>query len=696
MESDYNLESIREISESQLEALLRFDSPPETPNEQPNHITLSGGYIQEDYNNSKFEDDGYSYNSCILHNREPFVSQLDSEIDFSTFHHHSSNLQWRLSALNTQHNENDDSIIVTTSCTDKTTLDPIEISDLSIGDNNKSHAVDENFLEFDIIEKSSPIKLCNSPKQNINLESVKDNTGSQTCSLVKKSLGNDFEEIDTIFQKIDFEIISNLEESYLNEVYDQNRIQTQYQTQSEYKTSLINSHPAPIRNHHPVDCRSSISRSSFHKDEFVENIDHVQLPDILMRDDDQENNIGTNICLSLDKNLDVNFDQIDDIFETLDFGDISDHSRSIQGQIEYSQNHVPSTQNHSTNFKAPETHPIPFTVRQLHEIVKTKYSDFAFIYALSCQLCQDRVPMECFVTLKMALLLSLVSIGNNVDRHPIPIVAMTNDTYMTDYLMTNIGQLGSRFLGPVDCVKSSSSHNWIEADPIILARGGVYYAGDWTRLKLIRTDTIFKNIECSSGTLGTSNLDTAIWTHWRSFKHSAKEQKMFNKFLKIFGIPIFVSEDNHESLVDYTLEQASVRIFESTSDHLSINEDDMRSFLVYVSQNNVDLSPEAALLLKNYFVTSRSSRQDCLTKQSYVILKQFAESFAKLSMRKEVSSDDALAAIILCEHFIENVFSSTDNPPPHFGNFTFVGAVDKYCIQFKEWLNSYLEKWAKE
>lgn len=67
--------------------------------------------------------------------------------------------------------------------------------------------------------------------------------------------------------------------------------------------------------------------------------------------------------------------------------------------------------NHYTKIKTPYGYTIPFSVRQLYDIVKTKYSDFAFIYALSSQLCQDRVPMECFVTLKMGLLLSLVSIG---------------------------------------------------------------------------------------------------------------------------------------------------------------------------------------------------------------------------------------------------------------------------------------------
>lgn len=115
-------------------------------------------------------------------------------------------------------------------------------------------------------------------------------------------------------------------------------------------------------------------------------------------------------------------------------------------------------------------------------------------------------------------------------------MAISNDTYMTDYLMRNVGQLGIRFLGPVDDVKTIYFNNWIQADPVLTARSGVYYAGDWTRLKLKRTETIFKNMECSTVALEKSTLnfplETAIWTHWRSFKYSVKDQQMFNKFLK--------------------------------------------------------------------------------------------------------------------------------------------------------------------
>lgn len=57
---------------------------------------------------------------------------------------------------------------------------------------------------------------------------------------------------------------------------------------------------------------------------------------------------------------------------------------------------------------------VPTSVKQLYGLVRAQYSDFAFVYALSAQMCQDRVPMDCFVNLKMSLLLSLtsISVGN--------------------------------------------------------------------------------------------------------------------------------------------------------------------------------------------------------------------------------------------------------------------------------------------
>ncbi|XP_073835615.1 uncharacterized protein [Musca autumnalis] len=150
----------------------------------------------------------------------------------------------------------------------------------------------------------------------------------------------------------------------------------------------------------------------------------------------------------------------------------------------------------------------------------------------------------------MGLLLSLPSIGLSPDIPPIPIIAICNDTYMTNYLMTTVGQMATRFIGPTEDTKPPSSsgyrnHQWIEADPLILVQGGVYYVGDWSRLKLLRADKLYKDLESSMVTISSSSthqypLQAAVWAHWRSFQYNTKDHQMFNKFMKIFGIPIYV------------------------------------------------------------------------------------------------------------------------------------------------------------
>ncbi|XP_067642190.1 uncharacterized protein mei-218 isoform X2 [Eurosta solidaginis] len=270
---------------------------------------------------------------------------------------------------------------------------------------------------------------------------------------------------------------------------------------------------------------------------------------------------------------------------------------------------------------------VPASVKQLYTLVHEQYSDFAFVYALSAQLCQERVPMDCYVNLKMGLLLSLASISLHPDRPPVPIMAFGSDTYMANFLLTNIGQLAERFAGPGEDVKPPSNNNylnckWLEADPIVLAKGGVYFVGDWSRLKLARADNLFRIVECSKVPIERSTityqLETAIWSHWRSCKGDAKDQQTFNKVVKIFGILICMDDDEkHEVLLDYILEQSSVNVFESTIDHLSISSDDMRSFLKTISKRTVDLTPEALQLLQKYFVNTRFTRPDKIKIISY-------------------------------------------------------------------------------
>jgi len=73
-------------------------------------------------------------------------------------------------------------------------------------------------------------------------------------------------------------------------------------------------------------------------------------------------------------------------------------------------------------------------------------------------------------------------------------------------------------------------------------------------------------------------------------------------------VPIYVDESNHETLVDYLLQQYSIQAFESTTDHLSISSEDMRAFISAVSRRTVDLTADASTLLQKFFVAARIER----------------------------------------------------------------------------------------
>ncbi|XP_055910434.1 uncharacterized protein LOC129944794 [Eupeodes corollae] len=344
---------------------------------------------------------------------------------------------------------------------------------------------------------------------------------------------------------------------------------------------------------------------------------------------------------------------------------------------------------------------IPSSVQRLYDTIKVAYSDFAFVYSLSAQMCQEKVPMDCFVHLKIGLLLSIASLEDNPDRPPISVVAIGPEFDMASLLMEHIGSVAERFVGPDDDFKvpanEDSKHTWIHADPIVMASGGIFFVGDWGRLRASRSFRLFKIIECGQvpleKTTVTCDLEAAIWTHWRSYKFNTKDQHLFNKFIEIFGIPLIIEDDNHEALVDFILAQSSINKPESTVDELSIGTDDMRDFLAIVSKRRVDLTEEASEILRKYFIASRMDRPDCLAQKSFTTLKLFAESFAKLSLRHDVVLIDAISAVYMAENMIQNLFGAGAYPPPEFKTHSFIGDVDEHMMKFQEWLENYISRY---
>lgn len=77
------------------------------------------------------------------------------------------------------------------------------------------------------------------------------------------------------------------------------------------------------------------------------------------------------------------------------------------------------------------------------------------------------------------------------------------------------------------------------------------------------------------------------------------------------------------------------------------------------------------------------------------MLKQFAESFAKLALRLEVLESDVCVAIFHCEHFVQQIFGTNDmsSPPPVVNSFRVISHIDPYMNEFARWLLQYLDRY---
>ncbi|KAL5277275.1 mei-218 family protein [Megaselia abdita] len=340
---------------------------------------------------------------------------------------------------------------------------------------------------------------------------------------------------------------------------------------------------------------------------------------------------------------------------------------------------------------------IPLSVSKVFHHITARYSDFAFVFAIAAQTCQDLLPMDCFIHLKIGLLLSLASIEVDGKRPPISIIAFGKDSSSANLLMTNIGNAARRFVSPTEDFNTGLfKDNFVKFGPLQLARTGVCYIGNWSRLKQQLSDKMFKSLETGKllieGTTTSMPLQCAVWGYWNAFKHNSKDQHVFNKFFEIFGVPIILEDRAEEDLIDFLLKQATVGTDELTVDELAIPLDELKMFLDVISRRTVDFTKESSDLLQKYFVASRADRQEALTPQAFSVIKQMSESFAKISCRHEVMVIDVIGAIFMAEDVLNHAFGPGAYPSPKYKTFSLIGEVDEFMNSFQKWLLRYIDK----
>ncbi|KAH8289778.1 hypothetical protein KR054_010781 [Drosophila jambulina] len=368
-----------------------------------------------------------------------------------------------------------------------------------------------------------------------------------------------------------------------------------------------------------------------------------------------------------------------------------------------------SPSSHGEDYPEPDLNCVPANIRKLHKTITQRYSDYAFVYTLCAQLGQECVPMDCYVYLKMILFASIVSIEPDELRPPISVCIIATDSLMAHRVMNCIGQLAPRFLGPHEYglqpaiaggQLSSSRYTWVVASPLLLAQQGVYYAGDWSRLSKEHSEQIEKCLENGCVPVpqlqSDQALEAAVWTHWQP-ENSINQTLAFAKLCPTFGMPIYMgiaAGSNTDSLWNFMLrQQTEEESDDEQPDCLNIPEDDIRMLLHLLHQREVTFQDDAQHMLHKYYMISRKERPTVFTSKTYVVLKQFAESFAKLALRLEVMESDVCVAIFHCEHFVQQFFGRTSPPPPVLNTFNVISHIDPYMNEFGRWLLQFLDRY---
>ncbi|EDW46231.1 putative uncharacterized protein DDB_G0291608 [Drosophila sechellia] len=361
---------------------------------------------------------------------------------------------------------------------------------------------------------------------------------------------------------------------------------------------------------------------------------------------------------------------------------------------------------HGQEYPKPDLNCVPSSIRKLHYLISSQYSDYSFVYALSAQICQDCVPMDCFVYLKMILLASIVSIESDEVRAPISLCIIASDSLMASRLMNKVGQLAPRFLGPHEYGLQPtfnalpSRFNWVVASPLLLAQQGVYYAGDWNRLSKDQGCQLEKCIENGAVPVPQLHVDqplkAAVWTYWQP-NNSTNQTLALAKLCPIFGLPIYMGGQVSNSLWHSIIQKHNAEGPIVVNDGLNIPEDDMRMLIHLLHQRKTTLTDPAQHMLQKYYVISRKERPNVFSSKTYIVLKQLAECFAKLALRLEVLESDVCVAIYHCEHFVQGIFGAKENQaPPAVFNFNVISSIDPYMNKFTRWLLQYLNSYEDE
>ena len=313
----------------------------------------------------------------------------------------------------------------------------------------------------------------------------------------------------------------------------------------------------------------------------------------------------------------------------------------------------------------------------LHQLFQDRMeSPWSFVLSLAFLLGGNVSPRGTFFKLKLGLLLSLVC-GQDDDQdgdHGLHVLAAGADSVFTPRLLRECLGLAVRsvvYTSASSLVGSISKRqvDYLEAGQLHLAREGVLYLGDLSSHKQPVRDQLGRAVESgrvTSPPLRTSPsvsqpLTTSLWSYvsMSSIKSKSGSGKTsllntVRDLVDIFSV-VFLT-DTEDKEVDHLLCCHSLQAGKDLQP-AALQPDQLAEFLEQVKHRSVSIRMESLLLIKRYFLSSRRVRQVSQTglefpQSALTTLIKLATSHAKLSLRLEVTVDDAVFACHLYEESV--------------------------------------------
>ncbi|XP_053608768.1 uncharacterized protein LOC128674304 [Plodia interpunctella] len=324
----------------------------------------------------------------------------------------------------------------------------------------------------------------------------------------------------------------------------------------------------------------------------------------------------------------------------------------------------------------PITAPIPDDVEKLFNACKG--ISWRFIFCLASCIGVNECPLNCFMHLKISLLLSLTSVKANMftKSRIIHVFVAGYDTGYVGELMKGAAKLAPRSV----CMGTS---NTTATDTLVGSSGGICFLPlpfHVYNQKLI--NCLLSNLESgvTSNDTNPAQIQCAVWAQGMDYK-----KNLIYNVANIFG---FVCRGDYG---EYNDEIANF-LLERTTEPSDITKDEVKAlkdvavYLDIVAGIQVSLDNDTEILIRNYFLTARREGNRGVSVGSMEALVAICLTCARLCRRTVANIDDAVLAIWL------HVSGSPEPriaPNEYLGAPTDITSLKELFKLFKHWLSEF-------